>query len=241
MNWDYVAGFFDGEGHFQWTDSKPNSKRGRGPRIIVGQKTREVLDAIAIFLMDEGVTRCRIYQRPSGFFVLSIARWYDVELIITKALDKLIVKHEQARIVLAKSQIIERKHDTRPVPIEKLKALVDKNYTVASIAKILGFGRTKIDRMLHENDIYIPSGGRIVRTKDGLHKRLPPKYKNRTEQRLAYVKRVNNRCIECGKLIWPASTRCKSCKARRQNLQASEEKARLRNLSAERPSAQPIV
>lgn len=87
MNWDYIAGFFDGEGCIY---HKP-------PRIyqaILVQKDTTVLDIIKDFLTKEGI-ECSRHQRP-GLGELRIYQQRFTLKFLEKVVDNIIVKKEQA-------------------------------------------------------------------------------------------------------------------------------------------------
>lgn len=97
MNWDYLAGFFDGEGH------TGASRSGRCWRFRwqVTQKDPLVLEQIRNFLHARGYTTMMLENRTKSCSVLSLYRVGDVERILKKMRPKLIVKADQADKVLA--------------------------------------------------------------------------------------------------------------------------------------------
>lgn len=53
MTWQWIAGFFEGEGCIVWHKPKKNSTQGIGGVISIGQKNKEPLQAIYDFLKSE--------------------------------------------------------------------------------------------------------------------------------------------------------------------------------------------
>jgi len=60
MNWDYVAGFFDGEGCVTLYKEKTN-KWGKAVKVSITQKDTESLKEIKKFLHNQGLERVGFY------------------------------------------------------------------------------------------------------------------------------------------------------------------------------------
>lgn len=114
MNWSYVAGFFDGEGHF--------GSHTKGIwRASMAQKLshREVIDSINDFLSDQGVRTNLFINMPNGkcpMAVLAIVNAESLELFCMGVGPFLIVKKlgaekaiAYARRVLAKKALSKQK------------------------------------------------------------------------------------------------------------------------------------
>lgn len=87
MSWEYLAGFLDGEGSLKIY--------GGCPRVTVGQKKREVLDAIQEFL---GTSNAVTYSR--GCHYLQYCHREVVYYIVSNVYPYLIVKKVDAQKIL---------------------------------------------------------------------------------------------------------------------------------------------
>jgi hypothetical protein len=108
MNWDYLAGFFDGEGHTR-------CDRGhKGGLKVVWQVTNlnvEVIDEIAYFLMDRDYHPKFIPNKAKHCGVLYIQRINEVERLLKTLRPFVIVKRAQIDAVL---DAIENRPNKRP-------------------------------------------------------------------------------------------------------------------------------
>jgi hypothetical protein len=96
MHWAYVAGFVDGEG----TITFARTKSGAGnimlkPRLIVGQKTSEVL-----YGLQEKFRGGHVFQQPGGLFVYQYDGIRNLPPMLEQMLPFLIVKKRQAEILI---------------------------------------------------------------------------------------------------------------------------------------------
>lgn len=91
MNWDYIAGFFDGEGNIAI-----KRRRDRRPQVVLNmtQKRREVLDAILIFLKENDIEG-QIYKKNPCFFI-QIGNSASTKNFLSAVIEKLIVKKDEA-------------------------------------------------------------------------------------------------------------------------------------------------
>lgn len=96
MNWDYIAGFFDGEGNISI-----KKRTGRRPQVVLNmtQKRRDVLDKILLFLESQHLTG-QIYKKPSCFYI-QIGQAQSCRPFLEAVVSALIVKKEEAEIGLA--------------------------------------------------------------------------------------------------------------------------------------------
>lgn len=95
MNWDYIAGFFDGEGTF--------GNYGSGYKISVTQTNKKVLEKIQSFTKLGHIHHLK--KRKSHWkdaWVYYIAKQEDVYIFLNKILDKLVVKKETSSKALPK-------------------------------------------------------------------------------------------------------------------------------------------
>ena len=93
MNWNYLAGFFDGEGYVAAV------KNGRDVWQVT-QKRTEVLDEIQVFLEGYGLQCGRVKTGYTECETLTVWRVADVEFLCKKLLPKIIVKQGQTQAVL---------------------------------------------------------------------------------------------------------------------------------------------
>ena len=151
MTWDWIAGFFEGEGNIRWQDHKPNgtTKAGRGCRILIGQNDKRPLGMIYEFLKIEGFVNPILYQRPpaphrrvpNGLWVLALSRMEDTERFLRAISGKVPQKQEQLDRVLALQQ--EARRNTRTFDLAKAKELRDQGLSVKAIATAMHFGYHK--------------------------------------------------------------------------------------------------
>ena len=142
MTWEYIAGFFDGEGSI--------THNGSGFRITVSQTNQDVLNEIARFT-DMGyiimVTKRKSHWKDA--WVYYIAKQQDVHRFLECCKTYLIVKKDLANKALPKIEAIlrrtEAKKDLRTHRISQAKLLRAQGLTYRAIGKILkidfGFAR----------------------------------------------------------------------------------------------------
>jgi len=97
MTWNYLAGFFDGEGHVR-CDYHPSG--AAKVQWQVTQRNLEVLDAIALFLFEYGYSPKFQPNRTKHCGVVFLNRIADVESICKRLRPRVIVKVEQIDSVL---------------------------------------------------------------------------------------------------------------------------------------------
>lgn len=100
VNWDYIAGFVDGEG------SLSIAKQGRyfHPRISIAQNTASVLEEIQVFFSMNGI-KSSIYRnvhKPRGnvWYNLRVQDRASVLNICTHMSGRLRVKHRQLNVLV---------------------------------------------------------------------------------------------------------------------------------------------
>jgi len=112
MNWEYIAGFIDGEGCF--TISTQNYYYH--PRIRISQNTKKVLNIIKDFLKKNGIRSSIIRnankQRNNVYYNLDIMDRKSLLKMCEFLEDKLIVKAKQ-RTVMSKLLKIKSGDKTR--------------------------------------------------------------------------------------------------------------------------------
>ena len=98
INWDYIAGFFDGEGSVVHIS-------GGSYRIAIAQSNKEVLDIIANFLGEYGIHTWITYKQPTKLtrspgYHLAFSKSTSVRFFLETIIDKIIVKRKRAIEVL---------------------------------------------------------------------------------------------------------------------------------------------
>ena len=117
MTWEWIAGFFEGEGYVGWYEPKNGKGRsGKGPRVVIGQKVKEPLIVIRDFLLSEGIDVPELYKRKPpksgkgrGIWVLQIYKRETARQFLERLSPLLIQKREAARMVLTKIRSLQRK------------------------------------------------------------------------------------------------------------------------------------
>jgi hypothetical protein len=93
MNWDYIAGFFDGEGNVHIAKTKKNQL---AIYIRIYQGSKEVLEEIRKF-----IGYGQIYQKKSTeVFELNFSKKDNVKDFLLNIKDKVILKKGQVNYVL---------------------------------------------------------------------------------------------------------------------------------------------
>jgi endogenous inhibitor of DNA gyrase (YacG/DUF329 family) len=205
INWDYVAGFTDGEGYL--------GVIGKGPRIVWGQKDKHQLEVIRDFFIAEGlhpnltVRRTRNKQ-PNPIWLLSLTRRAEVLYSVEILENKLVLKIPQCETIKKwASEHPTRNANMLPVDPIRFNELYQEGYTQVSIGKIMGHSPSVIYKFVKENDFNFKVGGgsRIV---DG--KRLPAMT---DRERILHRRRKEKVgiCPKCGNLMYKASKQCRAC------------------------------
>ena len=89
MNWDYIAGFVDGEGSIV--------KRKKGYNLLISQTNAEVLENIRDFVGSGYVYALAKRKRHwRDAWLYSAGGYKETHFMLTHIVDKLIVKKEEA-------------------------------------------------------------------------------------------------------------------------------------------------
>ncbi len=101
MTWDWIAGFFEGEGNISWYQGVRGTKQGTSGRIVIGQKDKRPLVAIKSFLEEKGFKHCLLYVRPSRppknrLWILAINQRDEVIKFLDHIMPMLFEKQEKA-------------------------------------------------------------------------------------------------------------------------------------------------
>lgn len=100
MNWDYIAGFFDGEGCVKWMKRSNGFNQGR---VEFSQKTIFPLESIKIFLENNGIESKVYINHPEKYEVchrLCIMAYRDVLDFLEAIKKKCIVKKEKINLTI---------------------------------------------------------------------------------------------------------------------------------------------
>lgn len=151
MNWDYIAGFFDGEGCIAIV----RPKKGRfgsyeatsraHARINIAQKNREVMEVMSSFLRQNGVY-CSIATNKRGVHYLYINRLMSVKKFLKKINTKVIVKKSKVKEAL-QLNYEKGKAYLSPDQVNQIIDLKRKGYGSRKIAEIMGVNRKTVQRL----------------------------------------------------------------------------------------------
>ena len=132
MTWEYIAGFFDGEGSL--------TNNGKGYRVTISQTNKEVLENILEYSGVGNIFKNKkrqVHWKESWVFY--VAKQKDVYLFLKKISPFLIVKSKQINkflpIIIKKVKEIDQKKLNRKKRIKKAKNLRKKGLTYRQIGK----------------------------------------------------------------------------------------------------------
>jgi intein-encoded DNA endonuclease-like protein len=131
MNWDYIAGFFDGEGNISYTDrSRYNPSIGKKPKAQIVQKDIRPLREIGLFLISESITHFSLQRLTGGYYLLNIEHMEDLRTFLKNVVFRLVLKQTQAGVAIeALDRIIPEKwpHEVPGRTIEEVNAWPKKS------------------------------------------------------------------------------------------------------------------
>ncbi len=135
MNWNYIAGFFDGEG----TLGKYSKS---GYKIGITQSSKKVLEEIQIFT---GLGHIHFIKKRKSHWqnawLYYIAKQEDVYFFLNKILDNLVVKKE---VVLKVLPILKKNIENK----RKRRAIYLKKKQLAKILRRKGLSYRQIGKRL---------------------------------------------------------------------------------------------
>lgn len=149
MNWDYIAGLFDGEGSIQIKDY-PDRSQGRGISLMIGITDGDALDQLKEFLEKRNI-KSSVYHRvvlrgkekkPIQWWQIS-NKW-DATKFLEAIKNRVIVK--RGKVLEALEFRKKLTAFTRPfseLELERIKKLRGSGKTIEQIAEIMGCGRSK--------------------------------------------------------------------------------------------------
>jgi predicted transcriptional regulator len=215
MTWEWIAGFFEGEGNVFWQEGKNGTKQGLVGRATIGQKDKRALQSIYNFLLEKGFSPPQFYLRPaantphsSSIWILAIGRRDDVIRFYSEISPYLFEKKSEAEYVINR---LESQRDARNEILKRAFDLKEKGLSWRSISRELGIGRIAISN-------YVKSAG--LSFSETTH------FEDRKEWRQDRVDR--GLCEDCGEKRGDdgIKRKCKKCKDR-YNLSRREQRKRL--------------
>ena len=161
MNWDWISGFMEGEGHIYWQLGKKGTNQGTSGRIIIGQKCPKPLEAMRQFLLGEGLSNPILYYRPaspkaersSGIWILVLNRRDDVIAFLKHTIAGLYEKREKAQSVLEKLAALRKKRDDALTLAFELRK---DGLTWHEVARQSGIGRVALSNYARSAGIELP-------------------------------------------------------------------------------------
>ena len=156
MNWDYIAGLFDGEGSVQ-IKNYPDRSQGRGIALVIGITDGDVLDGLQEFLQSKGI-KSSVYHRtvlrgkerkPCQWWQIS-NKW-DATEFLNAIKERVIVKRGKVLEALAFRQQLST--FTRPFnqsELELIRGYTAEGKTLKEIANILACGVSKVLKARHK-------------------------------------------------------------------------------------------
>lgn len=106
MNWAYLAGFFDGDGHVGLSSGRGFSSTPRVAFAQAGSRGKEFLQQVKEFLLSEGIASGQIYEdthsklSSQSCFALVVANRKDGTHVLQKLIPFLHIKKLEAQDVL---------------------------------------------------------------------------------------------------------------------------------------------
>lgn len=145
MNWNYIAGFFDGEGSL--------TRYKNGFRIFITQTNKEILKSIQSFSKVGNifeVTKRKPHWKDC--WMLSITNHKDAHYFLEKISSRLVIKRELAdearRIIKNNIVEMERKKTLVIKRKEKAKELRKRGLSYRQIGKELGIDWGYVRRLV---------------------------------------------------------------------------------------------
>lgn len=117
MNWDYLAGFVDGEGSItisRSSNSITESERYQ-VRLSIGNTNKEVLENIREFLYQEGLSVISLPRSRNDPRVLAKPCWTlritgkRLEKVLPNLVERLIIKRKQAELAISFLPLIKER------------------------------------------------------------------------------------------------------------------------------------
>lgn len=150
MTWEYIAGFFDGEGSI--------CHNGKGYRVTITQTNQEVLDDIVRFSgvgFVAKITKRKVHWKDSWIYY--IARQEDVYFFTKHIVRFLKVKKDSVeRVILFLDVYLANKHK-HELSVKRMKSIAkkmrQKGYTYREIGKKVRLDWSYVRRILIKQGI----------------------------------------------------------------------------------------
>lgn len=150
ISWEWVAGFFEGEGCIFWQEGKKGTKQSTCGRATIGQKEKAPLQAIYAFLIEQGFSTPAFYLRPAwkgsdrsiDIWMLTIQRREDVIRFLKSIEPFLFQKKEKAGFVINRlSALIVERNDNLSKALEVRKT----GASWRDVSRKTGIGRVALN------------------------------------------------------------------------------------------------
>jgi intein/homing endonuclease len=158
MNWNYIAGFFDGEGNIVAKLRKQQTKKKayHVVRIAFTQNNKQVLDQIKTFLEKKGIKHIQFYLRKfsekyenqSDNWYMYLGGYVNCKIFLEKIRDKVIVKREECLKALAFLKEFKNYRFRDSLPKKEIETLRRKGMSYEEIGEKYQCSDTTIMRVL---------------------------------------------------------------------------------------------
>jgi hypothetical protein len=156
MNWDYITGFFDGEGNIYTLTRMKKNYVCHSIRLALTQVNREVLDEIADFLNKHGLIiirsdfYCKKYQpgsNSSDAWYLYIDGYVNCKTLLENMRNGLIVKRDECDKALEFLKLFKTHKFRGFLPTEEIKQLRSQGKSYAELGRKYGCSYSTIMRV----------------------------------------------------------------------------------------------
>lgn len=164
INWDYIAGFFDGEGSVQFKWYPKSGTKGVVITIAQSSENSSVIPLIKSFLEENNIERIHYYvsnytdkrgYKRQPLHMLRITNKWDAQKFLEAIKDRVISKKDDVTETLERIKTLKR--HTRVFTDEekeKIITLFKEGKNIHEIANIIGCGAVKINKFLLSLDNY---------------------------------------------------------------------------------------
>ncbi len=162
ISWEWIAGFFEGEGHIYWQEGRKGTRQGTCGRCIIGQKRKEPLRAIYDFLIGQGFHVPALYLRPASkssersteIWILGVQWRDDVINFLSNIGPMLFQKREKALFVLDRLTALR---DQRDSDMSHAVSLRKEGISWREVARRAGIGRVALTNYARSSGIDLSS------------------------------------------------------------------------------------
>ncbi len=150
MSWQYIAGFFDGEGCICHSISNNGYKRYD---ISMSQKPIKVLKIIRIFLLRHDIESKIHKDKCTGVHVVTISGRINKAMFLNRILPYLIVKKDKAEECLEWIKNCHAKGGLHLIEKRKIEELRNLGLTQGQIGKEIGRSQRTIYSYCRKEDL----------------------------------------------------------------------------------------